>query len=253
MQHKNSTSLRMTSRFDALKSDKRVTNNSKPAWSKQKPSVQSSATLFSVGNNSLSDYINTKAEETTDKYVSPAMRWREQKGRTRHNFRHNNFAQAKQSKKPILDISGASFPSMNGETKTVIQQSQNNTKYVEAAAMDDEEYDTKQREIAEKTNNNTTYVSTDTLEENQVDNYSEEDYHDPKKPVCKYAAASSAMRMLRAYQYKRDEENHVFGAQSKYWGMKSLLDFNIDSDDDSNYALSSDDDTEQKDEEVEDY
>lgn len=98
MQHNNSTSLRMTSRFDALKSDKRETNNSKPAWSKPKPSVQSSATLFSVGNNSLSDYITSTVEDTPEKYVSPSMRWREQKSRTRQNFRRNNFAQDKNLK-----------------------------------------------------------------------------------------------------------------------------------------------------------
>lgn len=262
MQNTTSTPLRVTSRFDALKSSKSTNTTTHThttthhhgqfTRSKPKPSVQSSSTLFSVGNSSLADYINTKAEDTAEKYVSPAMRWREQKGRTRQNFRRNNFAQDKQNKKPTLDISGEEFPSMNGETKTVHRQSQHNTKYAEAAAMDDEAYDTKQREIAAKTNNNTTYVSTDTLEENPVENYHEEDYHDPQKPVCKYAAATAAMGMLRAYQYKRDEENYVFGAQSKYWGMKSLVDFNIDSDDDSNYAESSEEE-DGKEEEQDDY
>ena len=110
MQNTTSTPLRVTSRFDALKSSKSTNINSHTTThhhgqftrSKPKPSVQSSSTLFSVGNSSLADYINTKAEDTDEKYVSPAMRWREQKGRTRQNFRRNNFAQDKQNKKPSL-------------------------------------------------------------------------------------------------------------------------------------------------------
>jgi hypothetical protein len=43
--------------------------------------------------------------------------------------------------------------------------------------------------------------------------------------------------MLRSYQYNRDEQNHVFGAQSEYWATKNLLDFTVDSDN-SNYDSS---------------
>jgi len=252
--------LRTTSRFDSLKSnnDNRGANYrnqsnfhknfSRPHYTPKQPS---SASLFSVGNNSLSDYISKADDSTTEKYVSPAMRWREQKSKKNRSSRRTNFYEPEEPKKPSLDISGTSFPSINGTTKKPIDDEKCKTsKYAKAAAMDNEEYNMKKKEQAAKENVETTYVSTtDTVKETTHD----EEYIDPKKPVCTYAAAVAAMSMLRCNQHKRDEQNEVFGAQSPYWGMKSLLDFDIDSDDDSNYAESSEDEKESIEEYDDDY
>ena len=67
-----------------------------------------------------------------------------------------------------------------------------------------------------------------------------------KKLVCPYEAGKAAMKMLRTYQYRRDELNELLGGQSPYWGAKNLLDFTTD-DEDSNYASSSESDCEEED------
>jgi len=209
--------------------------------------------LFSVKNTSLSDFIpSTKPE--LQKYVSPALRRQQQHQHQQHQHQHqqqpdrrftsrNQFTSGRKQKKPTLVLSGAAFPSMSGDT-TITKTNGDPlkcNKYAEATAMNNDDYQTQQREIASNMNDNTEYDDDDILGRSQ------ENYMEDAEQVCPLAAASSAMSMLRVYQEKRDEQNHVFGAQSPYWNTKSLLDFDVNSDDDSNYAESSESESEEKD------
>ena len=249
--NRSSTPLRsMSSRFDSLKSKSSDDNYTNSHNNRNRDTQkQSSSTLFSV-KSSLTDFLPTSVFET-QKYVSPAMRRREQQQQQpqqQHHTGQNRFAdrnqftrKSKQNKKqPVLDFSGVAFPSMSGAKKTNMPTSISCDKYATAAAMEDDDYQTQQREIASTMNDNTEFMKTDMLGENyheENDSYCE----NPKEPVCPHAAAAAAMGTLREYQYKRDEQNQIFGAQSPYWNTKSLMDFDIDSDDDSNYAESSSD------------
>lgn len=132
---------------------------------------------------------------------------------------------------------------------TLTKQHVASSKYANAVAISDEDYQAQQRQSCAMGTDNTDYQDTDKLgnEETQTscdeehDNATDysETHVDLKKPICPYEAGKSAMSMLRFHQYRRDELNNLLGGQSPYWDTKSLLDFTIDSGDDSDYHLSS--------------
>ena len=260
---KSSSTLRKASpRFDSLKSSDsgqkstfvcNRTSRNRNYYDRELPQQHStsSSTLFSVKNTSLADFIPGASENSENKkYISPAMRRREQVKESR--FHHQNeftSANSKKSDKKKLLISTSSFPSM-GETpqpKSTEQQPSSN-QYANAVTISDEDYKSQQRKKEAMISDNTEYQATDKLsdEKNQA-SYDEEDdpehysefYVDPKKPVCPYEAGKAAMSMLRFHQHKRDELNDLLGGQSPYWQEKSLLDFTFDSGDDSDYHESS--------------
>jgi hypothetical protein len=116
-----------------------------------------------------------------------------------------------------------------------------NVNYKAAAAMNCDDYDTKKREEAKQFDDTTEFNDADRLG-SIVDDDNEEDIGF-RDPVCAYEAGEAALYMIKSHQHKRDEQNELLGAQSPYWNTKSLLDFTTD-DDDSNYASSSESETE---------
>ena len=189
----------------------------------------SSSVLFSAKNTSLADFIQVPAAApVTQKYVSPAMRQRQQQqpqvssGQYKSTF---SCSRMKQRKKR-LTISTTSFPSMGGTHED--QQSNNDdsatsNKYAEAAATNDDDYQTQQRQQAASTNNTVKYKSTDVLlQDCSGSEQSDEEFIDAKSLVCPYAAGKAAMSMIMAHQHRRDELNCLLGAQSPI-GMKKVF------------------------------
>ena len=244
------TPLARNSRFDSLKSlpteqkYPRTENN----WHTQtrlrpktQPSRNSESKLFATNQVSLGDFMDSNSK-LNEKYVSPAMRNRST------TFK---VMAVEKKKKPAGDLSINMFPMINESSTSSHCKSTNDfttTKYLDAAAMNEDEYDEQQRSI-EKQNDTTVYSDNDKLATQSSHNDDPEEYqNDEKEPVCPYAAAKAAMGMLRFHQRNRDAQNAVFGAQSEYWGTKSLLDFTFTKDDDSNYASSSEDDVQDEEE-----
>jgi len=224
--------LQRNSRFDSLKNNDDDGYQTERHQKRCVPQQESSSKLFSVNNASLADFI-PNVPQKQQKYVSPAMRRRDQ---TQKPLKTNQFTQSRKFKKPILDLSGAAFPSMSvsGASAATTHPANPTTNYKAAVAMNDDDYETKQAPYDDET----VYVNTDVL----GNTHPAVDINCPgfKDPVCPYAAGKAAMCMIREYQYKRDEQNELLGAQSPYWNMKNLLDFTTD-DEDSNYDSSSSD------------
>ena len=217
-----------STRFDSLKTEPNYRNSRDNRNSRETQNGPPSA-LFSVKNTSLADFI---PEPKTKKYVSPAMRRQQQGDSTKQFVGRSQFPSVnnRKPKKKEFDISGTAFPSMSGAKCNTHTHNIESNKYAAAAAMDDDAYQTQQRDHAAATDCSE-YQSTDILmKTHEQTNYDNEEVVNNKDPVCPYEAGKAALNMLRRYQYKRDEQNYVFGAQSEYWGKKSLLDFTIDSD-----------------------
>ena len=234
--HKKST------RFDSLKSDRVYDSRREQQREQPRPS---SSVLFSAKNTSLADFIQVPtAAPVTQKYVSPAMRQRQQQQVSSGQYKSTFSSSQRKPTKKRLTISTASFPSMGGTHED--QQSNNDdsatsNKYAAAAATNDDDYQTQKRQQAASTNDTVEYKSTDVLLQDCSGNeQSDEEFIDAKSLVCPYAAGKAAMSMLMVHQRKRDELNSLLGGQSPYWGEKSLLDFTIESGD-SDYEWSSDD------------
>jgi hypothetical protein len=240
--HKKST------RFDSLKSDRPY--DSRREQNREQPRTSSSV-LFSAKNTSLADFIQVPtAAPVTQKYVSPAMRQRQQQQQQQQpqvssgNYKSTFSGSRMKQRKKRLTISTASFPSMGGTHEDLCSSnevSETSNKYAEAAATNDDDYQTQQRQQATSTNDKVEYKSTDVLlQDCSGSEQSDEEFIDAKSLVCPYAAGKAAMSMIMVHQRKRDELNSLLGGQSPYWGEKSLLDFTIESDD-SDYEWSSDD------------
>ena len=248
-------------RFDALKTTTSYKKDSEPKeneWQTQsrrsrKPSVNrtSDSKLFSLNQTSLGDFMKDKCSKN-EKYVSPAMR----NNRSSLCSTFQVHEDRKKKKKNTLDLSGNMFPAMEGSSSSNSSSTSHNqsTKYLEAVEIKQEEYHEQQRAI-QKQKNTHVYSENDRLDKqqhndvNQNEAEHEEEKNNEKELVCPYAAAKAAMGMLRFHQRNRDEQNDVFGAQSEYWGTKSLLDFTFDLDDDSNYASSSQEEEEEEEDE----
>jgi len=234
-----SSGLTKNSRFDSLHSDeyktvRRQRNNNPPQ--------ESTSKLFSVNNTSLADFI-PDVPKTQQKYVSPAMRRQTQLTPPRPR---NQFTSARKKKKPVLNLSGTSFPMIGASAAPAAAPAAGasgaaEVNYKAAAAMNDDDYDTKKREEDKHIDDTTEFNDADRLG-SIVDDNNEEDIGF-RDPVCPYEAGEAALYMIKSYQHKRDEQNELLGAQSPYWNMKSLLDFTTD-DEDSNYASSSESETE---------
>tara|TARA_B110000858_G_scaffold154079_1_gene175724 strand:+ start:3200 stop:4006 length:807 start_codon:yes stop_codon:yes gene_type:complete len=241
-----SNGLTKNSRFDSLHSDEyKTVRRQRNRNSSQSTNGETASTskLFSVNNTSLADFI-PDIPQPQQKYVSPAMRRQTQPNPHRPR---NQFTSARKKKKPVLDLSGTSFPMIgpSGAGPSGAGPSggttDSNVNYKAAAAMNDDDYDTKKREEDKQLDDATEFNDADRLGSIVDDNNEEEiGFRDP---VCPYEAGEAALYMIKSYQHKRDEQNVLLGAQSPYWNMKSLLDFTTD-DEDSNYASSSESETE---------
>ena len=234
--HKKST------RFDSLKSDRAYDSRREQQREQPRPST---STLFTAKNTSLADFIQVPtATPVTQKYVSPAMRHRQKQQASSGQYKSTFSGSRMKPTKKRLTISTASFPSMGGTHEDLCSSnevSETSNKYAEAAATNDDDYQTQQRQQAASTNDLVEYKSTDVLlQDCSWNEQSDEEFIDAKSLVCPYAAGKAAMSMIMVHQRKRDELNCLLGAQSPYWGEKSLLDFTIESDD-SDYEWSSDD------------